>query len=69
VTDGASRSSSWPREKLALLRATLALTPDQRLDWLEEMMAIAIESGALPKRVPDQIRGARPPRPEGSRES
>jgi hypothetical protein len=28
--------------------------------WLEQMIAIAIDSGALPKRIPDQAAGARP---------
>jgi hypothetical protein len=45
---------TWKESRDALLRATLALTVDQRIDWLEEMIAIAVESGALPKRVPDQ---------------
>ncbi len=46
-------------DREALLRTTLALTVDQRLDWLEQMIAIAIDSGALPKSVPDQVAGAR----------
>jgi len=46
-------------EREALLRSTLAMTVDQRVDWLEQMMAIALESGALPKRVPDQERTRR----------
>ncbi len=46
-------------EREALLRTTMAMTVDQRVDWLEQMMAIAIESGALPKRVPDQERTRR----------
>jgi hypothetical protein len=45
-------------EREALLRATMAMTVDQRVDWLEQMMAIALESGALPKR-PDQERTRR----------
>jgi hypothetical protein len=43
-------------EREALLRATMAMTVDQRVDWLERMMETALESGALPKRVPDQER-------------
>ena len=46
-------------DREALLRTTLAMTVDERVTWLEGMMSIAIESGALPKRVPDQIAGAR----------
>jgi hypothetical protein len=45
-----------PPDREALLRTTLALGVDERVAWLEAMMLIAIESGALPKRVPDQLR-------------
>ena len=48
-----------PPDREALLRTTLALSVDERVAWLEAMMAIAIEAGALPKRVPDQLAGAR----------
>lgn len=48
-----------PPDREALLRTTLALSVDERVAWLEAMIAIAIESGALPKRVPDQLAGAR----------
>ena len=47
-----------PPEREALLRTTLALSVDERLAWLEAMIAIALESGALPKRIPDQVAGA-----------
>jgi hypothetical protein len=49
----------FPPEREALLRTTLALSVDERVAWLEQMMAIAMDSGALPKRVPDQLAGAR----------
>ena len=49
-----------PPDREALLRTTLALSVDERVAWLEQMMAIAMESGALPKRIPDQLAGARP---------
>jgi hypothetical protein len=49
----------FPPDREALLRTTLALSVDERVAWLEAMMAIAIEAGALPKRVPDQLAGAR----------
>ena len=49
-------------DREALLRTTLALSIEERVAWLEQMMAIAIDSGALPKRVPDQVAGARPER-------
>jgi hypothetical protein len=35
------------------------MSVDERVAWLEAMIAIALESGALPKRVPDQFRDAR----------
>jgi hypothetical protein len=55
----ASKHGRLPSDREALLRTTLALGVDERLAWLEAMMAIAVESGALPKRVPDQLAGAR----------
>ena len=48
-----------------MLRTTLALSLDERVAWLEAMIAIALESGALPKRVPDQLAGARHPGEDG----
>ena len=39
----------------------MTMTVDQRVDWLEQMMAVALESGALPNRVPDQDRTRRIP--------
>jgi hypothetical protein len=53
-------STRLPPDREALLRTTLALSVDERVAWLEAMIAIALESGALPKRVPDQLAGARP---------
>ncbi len=50
-----------PPDREALLRTTLALSVDERVAWLEAMIAIALESGALPKRLPDQLAGARHP--------
>lgn len=54
-----SQPGRFPPDREALLRTTLALTVDERVAWLEDMMAIAIDAGALPKRVPDQLAGAR----------
>jgi hypothetical protein len=56
-----SEGGRLPPDREALLRTTLALSVDERVAWLEAMIAIALESGALPKRVPDQLAGARPP--------
>ena len=53
-------------EREALLRVTMAMTVDQRVDWLEQMWEIALQSGALPKRVPDQERTRRQPPATGS---
>ena len=54
-----SPAGRLPPDREALLRTTLALSVEERVAWLEAMMAIAIDSGALPKRVPDQVAGAR----------
>ncbi len=50
-----------PPDREALLRTTLALSVDERLAWLEQIIAIAMDTGALPKPVPDQLAGARRP--------
>jgi hypothetical protein len=60
VSPESPRAGRFPPEREALLRSTLALSVDERVAWLEQMMAIAVDSGALPKRVPDQLAGARP---------
>jgi len=53
-----AQPAGLPPDREALLRTTLALTVDERLAWLEQMIAIAIDSGALPKPLPDQLAGA-----------
>ena len=53
MSEPAPRSPDLPPDRDALLRTTLALSVDERVAWLEAMIAIAIESGALP-RAPDQ---------------
>ena len=50
-----SRDGRLPPDREALLRTTLGLSVDERVAWLEAMMVIALESGALPKRLPDQL--------------
>jgi hypothetical protein len=52
-------SGRFPPDRVALLRSTLALSVDERVAWLEQMIAIAMDSGPLPKRLPDQLAGAR----------
>jgi len=42
-------SADWATQEEATLRATLAATPAQRLEWLEEAIEIAWASGALPR--------------------
>ena len=36
-----------------ILSFALGTTPEQRLEWLEEMIALAHQTGALPRRKPD----------------
>jgi hypothetical protein len=55
VSRDSSRDGRLPPDREALLRTTLGLSVDERVAWLEAMMIIAMESGALPKRVPDQF--------------
>jgi hypothetical protein len=54
VSPGSRIDGGLPPDREALLRTTLALTVDERVAWLEAMIAIALESGALPQRRPDQ---------------
>lgn len=55
MNPGSSQDSRLQPDREALLRTTLGLSVDERVAWLETMIAIAVESGALPKR-PDQLR-------------
>ena len=41
---------SWEASRRRQLTAGLAATPAQRLEWLEEALAVAYQSGALPRR-------------------
>ena len=59
MSHGTGSDGRLPPDREALLRTTLALSVDERVAWLEAMMLIALESGALPKRLPDQLAGAR----------
>ncbi len=54
-----TRPGGLAPDREALLRTTMTLTVDQRLAWLEQMIEIAIDAGALPKPIPDQLAGAR----------
>ena len=54
-----SPAGRLPPDREALLRTTLALSVEERVAWLEAMMGIGIDTGALPKRVPDQVTGSR----------
>jgi hypothetical protein len=42
--------------ELEQLRAALAATPSQRLEWLEEAVKFAYAAGALPRREPESER-------------
>jgi hypothetical protein len=58
--------AGWEAHRLHQLTLALAATPAQRLAWLEEMIAIAHASGALPR--PGRAAGAgssAPGRPAG----
>lgn len=41
----------WEAHRRAQVRDWLALTPGQRLAWLEEAIDFALEVGALPRRA------------------
>jgi hypothetical protein len=62
LTSGHAPSGDVPPDREALLRTSAALSVDERVAWLEQMIAIAMDSGALPKAVPDQLAGAKPVR-------
>ncbi len=67
VPDGRNepRSSGWPvtwtAQRDDQLARALAATPAQRLAWLEEAIALAFRSGALPKDDGAAVSDARPP--------
>ncbi len=44
---------SWEGHRRAQLKRGLAATPAQRLAWLEEMLALAYRTGALPRQPLD----------------
>lgn len=41
---------TWHAHRRAQLAAWMAATPAQRLAWLEEMIEVAYQAGALPRR-------------------
>lgn len=46
--------ADWESHARWQLVAGLAATPAQRLAWLEEMMALALHAGALPRSTSDE---------------
>lgn len=46
----ADRRCGWEDQEQLGLEASMAATPAQRLEWLEEALALAWASGALPRR-------------------
>jgi len=46
--------SGWDAHHREQLVLGLAVTPAERLRWLEEMIDFAYRAGALPKRDPDE---------------
>jgi hypothetical protein len=50
-TTGADEwNSGWEARRVEQVILALRATPAQRLAWLEEVIALAYRSGALPKR-------------------
>jgi len=47
----------WESHREAQRERWLAATPAQRLAWLEEMIALAWKTGALPRREPGSNTG------------
>lgn len=43
-------ADGWSAARENTLTASLAATPAQRLEWLEEMIELAFQTGALPRR-------------------
>lgn len=54
--DDAEWGAGWESTRRRQLTAGLRATPAERLRWLEEMIALAHRSGALPRRRPDTER-------------
>jgi hypothetical protein len=48
------RRDGWEAHRLAELEGDLTATPAQRLLWLERAIALAFETGALPRPVVDE---------------
>ncbi|MEM7587075.1 MAG: hypothetical protein AAF560_27045 [Acidobacteriota bacterium] len=46
--------ATWEGNERSQLEASLAATPSQRLEWLEEALELAYASGALPRRPNEQ---------------
>ena len=52
VSSDVAQRADWNAADQNLLSATLAATPAQRLEWLEEALRVAFASGALkPRRL------------------
>jgi hypothetical protein len=49
--DDRSEQPTWESSRRELLELTLAATPEQRLAWLEEVLEIAHQVGALRPRT------------------
>lgn len=50
---GGDLRADWEANRREKLTAGLALTPAERLAWLEEAIAFAHRVGALPRRAPE----------------
>ena len=49
IEEGADWEADWDSHANWQITAGLAATPAQRLAWLEDMIALARQSGALPR--------------------
>lgn len=54
----ADRSSGWDQHRRAQLRSIATSTVEQRLEWLEDALRLALASGALARDREARARGA-----------
>lgn len=52
--DEARRADGWERHRQDEIDRWLSTTPAERVEWLEDMLDLAMKIGALPRSTPDQ---------------
>lgn len=62
-TDVQDWDAGWDAHRRRQLTFALAATPAERLRWLEEMIALAHRSGALPRRYASPVEARTRPNP------